>query len=232
LLQEAGLLHHPGAAALRAAFAEGELPLLERAIAAGGLAPYGSSAGRLFDAVAALLSLVVVASHEAQAGLALQAAAARGPADAGAYPLPLMCPAAAGEPARLDWGPLLQALLADLAAERSPELCAARFHNGLVAGLAAAVASLAPPPGPGLAPGALWPVALAGGCFQNRLLLEGLIAALRARGLRPYWPEQLPAGDGGLAAGQILALRHDLSRPLACRHPIEDRRHGLGLFIG
>jgi hydrogenase maturation protein HypF len=59
------------------------------------------------------------------------------------------------------------------------------------------------------------PVALAGACFQNRRLLEGLIAALRANGLRPYWPERLPINDGGLAAGQILALRQDLSRPPA-----------------
>jgi hydrogenase maturation protein HypF len=117
---------------------------------------------------------------------------------------------------------MLSALLDDIAAAEPVALCAARFHNGLVAGLAAAVASLAPPPGPGLAPArppaaadSGWPVALAGGCFQNRLLLEGLIAALRARGLRPYWPERLPINDGGLAAGQILALRQDLSRPRA-----------------
>jgi hydrogenase maturation protein HypF len=49
-------------------------------------------------------------------------------------------------------------------------------------------------------------VALAGGCFQNRLLLEGMIAALRGRGLRPYWGEALPANDGGLALGQVWAV--------------------------
>jgi hydrogenase maturation protein HypF len=46
---------------------------------------------------------------------------------------------------------------------------------------------------------------LAGGCFQNRLLLEGLIAALRRRGLEPFWPSSLPASDGGLALGQAWA---------------------------
>ncbi|MFO0039425.1 MAG: carbamoyltransferase HypF [Synechococcaceae cyanobacterium] len=226
LLQAAGLLGHPGALAVREAFAPEELTLLESALQRGLQAPLTSSAGRLFDAVAALLGLVSVASHEAQAGLALQAAADRAAARAtdpaialaGAYPLPLR----PGAPARLDWQPMLSALLDDIAAAEPVALCAARFHNGLVAGLAAAVASLAPPPGPGLAPArppaaadSGWPVALAGGCFQNRLLLEGLIAALRARGLRPYWPERLPINDGGLAAGQILALRQDLSRPRA-----------------
>ncbi|MFM9109194.1 MAG: Sua5/YciO/YrdC/YwlC family protein, partial [Prochlorococcaceae cyanobacterium] len=201
LLVAAGALHHPGAAAVRAAFAPAELELLEQAIASGCNAPLCSSAGRLFDAVAAVLALVAVASHEAQAGLALQAAAASAAATAaaaaaaepGAYPLP-----------GLDWRPLLAALLSDSAAGRPVGLMAARFHQGLAEGLAdaaAAAAAAAPPAAREAAP-----VALAGGCFQNRLLLEALIAALRRRGLRPVWPERLPANDGGLAAGQIAAL--------------------------
>jgi hydrogenase maturation protein HypF len=174
---------------VRAAFAPAELELLEQAIASGCNAPLCSSAGRLFDAVAAVLALVAVASHEAQAGLALQAAAAAA-AEPGAYPLP-----------GLDWRPLLAALLSDSAAGRPVALMAARFHQGLAEGLADAVASAAPPAERGAAP-----VVLAGGCFQNRLLLEALIAALRRRGLRPVWPERLPANDGGLGAGQIAAL--------------------------
>ena len=216
LLHAAGLLGHPGAVAVREAFSPEELTLLESALQSGLQAPLTSSAGRLFDAVAALLGLVSVASHEAQAGLALQAAADLATdlaaAAAGAYPLPLR----PGAPPRLDWQPLLRALLDDIAAAEPVALCAARFHNGLVAGLVAAVAGEAlkadRTAAANLGPA---PVALAGGCFQNRRLLEGLIAALRARGLRPYWPERLPINDGGLAAGQILALRQDLSRPPA-----------------
>ncbi len=218
LLHTAGLLGHSGAAAVREAFSPGELTLLQSALQSGLQAPLTSSAGRLFDAVAALLGLVNVASHEAQAGLALQAAADQAadpltdPASepVGAYPLPLR----PGAPPRLDWQPLLSALLDDIAAAEPVAVCAARFHNGLVAGLAAAVAAavvaaaVAQAGEPAAAAGPV-PVALAGGCFQNRRLLEGLIAALRAQGLRPYWPERLPINDGGLAAGQILALRAD-----------------------
>lgn len=205
LLHAGGLLPHPGAAAVRAAFAAGELTLLESALRSGFQAPLTSSAGRLFDGVAALLGLVACASHEAQAGLALQAAADQAPPAAGAYPLPLR----QGAPPRLDWQPLLSALLDDIAAAQPAPLCAARFHNGLVAGLAAAVGAAVggAVAGSGPAPPGRRPVALAGGCFQNRRLLEGLIAALRHRGLRPYWPERLPINDGGLAAGQILAVR-------------------------
>lgn len=233
LLWAADLLEHPGAAALQRAFGDADLPLLEQAMASGCNSPWCSSAGRLFDAVAALLDLVQIASHDAHAGLLLQAAAGRAPADAGAYPLPLARrdrltgrqPPAARAPEdgedpdaalpRLDWQPLLQALLDDIAAGRDAGLCAARFHAGLVQGLAAllpwpwpeareqgAQPDTAPSQGKALE-GA---VILAGGCFQNRLLLEGLIAALRRRGLQPFWGEQIPLNDGGLAAGQLLAL--------------------------
>ncbi|MFM8604353.1 MAG: Sua5/YciO/YrdC/YwlC family protein [Cyanobium sp.] len=212
LLIEAGLLEHSGAAAVRDAFAPGEQQLLAQAIAAGCNAPLTSSAGRLFDAVAALLGLVDVASHgvashEAQAGLALQAAADGAQKEGGTYPLPLVFPAATGRPdgeglPLLDWLPLLQALLNDIHAGQPPKICAARFHNGLVAGLAGAVDALLPE---------ATTVALAGGCFQNRHLLEGLIGALRARSRRPCWSEKLPLNDGGLAAGQVLAVRQHIA---------------------
>ena len=53
-------------------------------------------------------------------------------------------------------------------------------------------------------------VLLAGGCFQNRLLLELTATALRGAGLVPRWAEQLPSNDGGLALGQLWAALADL----------------------
>lgn len=241
LLWAADRLTHPGAGAVRAAFDGEDLRLLSQAIAAGCNSPWCSSAGRLFDAVASLLDQVQQASHDAQPGLLLQSAADCAPPRSGAYPLPLRdsCSSRRGaarpdandedSPPELDWQPLLEALLEDIAARQPVELCAARFHTGLIEGLAEAVVQLADPetaasaelpdrdrglqrhdtPGRGLArqEAASPSLILAGGCFQNRRLLEGLIAALRRRGFRPHWAEQLPGNDGGLAAGQILALR-------------------------
>jgi hydrogenase maturation protein HypF len=208
LLHEADLLEHPGARRLRAAFASDEWQGLLAALASDCNCPRTSSAGRLFDAVAALLGLVTVASHEAQAGLAVQAAALRGGGmvlggESGGYSLPYRAVAAseAGEDEPdlvIDWMPLVLALLEDIGGGQPTELCAARFQNGLVDGLAAAVAELVPDDAC---------VALAGGCFQNRALLEGLLSALRERGRRPFWSEQMPLNDGGLAAGHVLALK-------------------------
>jgi hydrogenase maturation protein HypF len=49
-------------------------------------------------------------------------------------------------------------------------------------------------------------VVLSGGCFQNRVLVERTVRALRARGFRPYWHQRVPPNDGGIALGQLAAL--------------------------
>ncbi|MCS5700463.1 carbamoyltransferase HypF [Cyanobium sp. FGCU-52] len=202
-------LVHPGAARLHAAFAPADLALLQQAVAAGCQTPLSSGVGRLFDAVAALLGLVELASYEGEGGLRVEGAAAAAEGADGdgappAYPLPVATasPAFAGPPPPggwLDWRPLLAALLADIAADAPPGRCALRFHRALVNGSADLVMAAAEHLG-------LRRVVLAGGCFQNRLLLEGLIGALHQRGLEPFWPAALPASDGGLALGQAWAV--------------------------
>ena len=206
-----GALHHPGAAASLGAFAGDQLPLLRQALDAGLQCPLCSSVGRLLDGVASLLGLVQQLSYEGQGGLLLQGAAEAAFAGgddspANAYSLPLV-QAAAGSGVRhwWDWQPLLLALLDDRAAGVPPGLCALRVHRALIAAIV------------GWASGSDAPatVILCGGCFQNRLLLEGCITALRRAGHKPYWAEQLPPGDGGLALGQLQAARLGLQRCIA-----------------
>ena len=47
------------------------------------------------------------------------------------------------------------------------------------------------------------PVMLTGGCMANRLLTRELTEGLAARGIESYYPLKVPAGDGGLALGQV-----------------------------
>lgn len=214
-----GALGHPGARHTLAAFEADERRLLLQAIVSGCNSPLTTSVGRLFDAVASLLGLVQVQSHEGEGGLRLQgaasaAAAVLAPGDPGEWSLPLVPPGAVVDAGAdgptlgwLDWEPLLLALLAAIAAGTPATVCAARFHHALVAALAGTAAIAA------AAEGA--PVALGGGCFQNRLLLEGAIGALRARGLRPFWPELVPCNDGGLALGQLWAAAGPWADPAA-----------------
>lgn len=176
---------------LKSRLEPGTLTLLLRLLQTGTQSPECSSAGRLFDAAASLLGLCRGISFEGQAAMALEAAAERGgEGDATIYPVPVID----GEPKRLDWRPLFRALLDDYAAGVPATALALRFHASLAAAVAAIAATESIPT-----------VVLAGGCFQNSLLLELCAERLRHAGLRVYWPEQIPPNDGGLALGQIAA---------------------------
>jgi hydrogenase maturation protein HypF len=204
LLAEAGWLEHSGATACWAAFAPDELPLLRQALASGCNAPRTSALGRLFDGAASLLDLVQELSYEGQAGLLLEGLARQAPA-AAADPLAIAAPAspaAAGLPLGwLDWTPLLAALLEGVAAGRPPAQLAAAWHQQLSQALVDLALRAARARG-------CAQVALAGGCFQNALLLEGCIAGLRAAGLAVFWNAHVPCNDGGLALGQLWAALH------------------------
>ena len=152
--------------------------------------PLTSSAGRLFDAAAALLGVRRVSAYEGQAAMELEALAANhGPAE----------PLADGyhwtADGQLDLLPLL-AWLADQAAV-SP-LGAARFHATLALALADWVTRTARQE-------AVTDVALGGGCFLNRLLSVQIRSLLERNGLRVYEASQAPPNDGGLSLGQAWA---------------------------
>lgn len=179
-----------GAAAAAAAFTPVEVAALTRLLERRVNAPLTTSAGRLFDAVAALTGVCQRARYEAEAALLLeQAADARACCPASAYPLPLR---EATPGLVLDWGPTLTAVLADVARGQPVGLVSARFHEAL----AGAIVALARRVG-------LSTVVLSGGCFQNRLLLERAAARLRAAGFEVRWPALVPPNDGGLALGQL-----------------------------
>ncbi|MBA1146117.1 hypothetical protein H0Z60_03490, partial [Ectothiorhodospiraceae bacterium WFHF3C12] len=160
-----------------------------RALDAGLNCPYTSGMGRLFDAVASLLGLCQVCDYEAEAAMAVQYQAEAATGETRAYPLPLVD----GDGIReLDWRPTLSSVLADRDAGEPATRIAARFHNALAEAVLA-VAGLA----------RLRRVVLGGGCFQNRQLLSVTVARLRAAGYEVYWPRAVPAGDGGIALGQL-----------------------------
>lgn len=200
-------LAHAGAQAVHEAFEPAERSLLLQALR-GGCWPQCSSLGRLFDGAASLLALVQRQSYEGEGGLLLQGAAASAlAAGLGASPQPSsmrlpLVPAAPGSGARqwLDWQPLIETLLEQRAGGVDAALSALAFHRALIEALSLWAARAAAATG-------VRRVVLAGGCFQNRLLLEGLIGALQGAGLEPVWAQQLPCSDGALAVGQVAAAR-------------------------
>jgi hydrogenase maturation protein HypF len=192
LLVEAGLGDALEACAVRWPHADAAaVRTLGALVARGHPFPRSSGLGRLFDGVAALVGLRDVARFEGQPAMALEQAAGR--VDAAPLPMPL----GEGAPFVIDPRPTVVALVAALAAGRPPAELAARFHATVVAALVAACARARASSGLDL-------VALGGGVFQNRLLLEALTARLAADGFRVLAPAQVPANDGGLALGQAL----------------------------
>ncbi len=158
--------------------------------------PPASSAGRLFDAVAAALGICrECADFEGQAAIELEALAAvhfETQADF-AYGFE-------GQDDSLSWTPLWSALLKDLADEVAPGIIAARFHHGLASAVAETAGRLC-------AQHELQTVVLSGGVFQNRLLLARTSFLLRDQGLSVLSPVATPANDGGLSLGQaVVAL--------------------------
>ena len=170
------------------------LAILSTLIARGLNAPLSSSTGRLFDAVAAALGVGgEVLTYEGQAAIALESLAADAMDRVGyGYPF-ARATAPAGE--ILDPAPLWDALLVDLSRGRPPEEIAAAFHRGLATALVTLGLDLASRHG-------LSAVALSGGVFQNRLLLESVTSGLEAAGLRVLLQRQVPANDGGISLGQ------------------------------
>jgi hydrogenase maturation protein HypF len=197
---------------LRRAFPEGmpaALPWLRRqdrtlldpvlAIAERGLhSPPTSSCGRLFEAVASLLDLGDRSQHEGELPMALEAlaSATRSSGDAqDAIPDHI---AVSATPMILPAADLVRAAVQSRLSGEPRARIALRFHRDLATRLAGAVVRAAGLTG-------VRRVALAGGCLQNRLLCELLLARLRAAGLDPCMPRRIPPNDGGLAVGQVLA---------------------------
>jgi hydrogenase maturation protein HypF len=154
-------------------------------------APLTSSAGRLFDAVGALTGLRLVNAFEGQAAMELEWQT--NGRSAGQYAFTCNAPATENGPLVVDWEPMIIDMLSDLHKGTAVGEIAARFHGTL----AAMIVTVAERCG-------MERVALSGGCFQNRVLTEATIDALRIRGFQPYWHQRIPPNDGGIAVGQIV----------------------------
>lgn len=177
-------------------FNPAELGVLRQALTKSINSPLTSSAGRLFDAVAALTGVRQGNSFEGQAAMELEFAITEG-AEGDVYPFTLDLrrgESGATDLIIADWGPMVLALLADLRHGVPVGTVSTRFHRTL-AEIIVAVAQRV----------ALERVALSGGCFQNRFLTERAVQRLEAAGFRPYWHQRIPPNDGGIAVGQIVA---------------------------
>jgi len=151
-------------------------------------APQSSAAGRLFDAVAAIVLGVTETSFEGQGPMWLEACARV----EGEFPVLPIVPDARGL-LRIDWAPLVEWA-------RDESRPVASRAGAAHAALADAIfrVAVAERERSGIAV-----VGLTGGVFQNRLLSELAAHRLEEAGFRVLLPQRIPCNDGGISYGQV-----------------------------
>ncbi len=165
-----------------------------------GLCAAAHGVGRYFDAIGSLLLSRPLATHQGELAQALCFTAAGRDEPPYAFALDTTT-----TPWQIDLRPAVRELVDDVLSGVRPSRVADRFHATLVAAGAASVEAALPafveliPQGSSTRPG----FALAGGCFQNPLLLSSLERRL-GDSFEVMRAMQLPPGDGGLAFGQLL----------------------------
>ena len=212
-------LCHLAAAGLRSN--DPRLPIVQKALLLNINVIRTSSMGRLFDAASSLLGLADFNSHQGRCAMALESAA-RAALMEKIQPLPL---AFAKEEVELDENrssndnadntfkeiinvnddeeknlkkilydpaPLWKALIQVQREQKNICAAALGFHYAVVN----MVTDMAKHMG-------VKQVALAGGCFANRILLESCTRELQKKGFRVYYNEAVSPGDGGISLGQV-----------------------------
>ncbi len=169
-----------------------------------------TSAGRLFDGMAALLGICRESTFESEAATSLQFAAEECRESGRPMPVPEPAPVPSfstqGDGTLvLNTNALVEALLGCHATAEDAGALALLFHQALARMVADACCELSQRTG-------ITTVALSGGCFQNLLLLELTVDELRERGLSVLTHSMIPPNDGGIALGQATAAMAQLER--------------------
>ncbi len=211
LLSELGLLEHPGAARLLDSLDEQARSVTATMIERGINSPRTSSMGRLFDAAAAVLGICGQATYEGEPAIELEAAAWRAldneiahfPDDNAGYFA--SGPSWLDGPYVLDQKALFEALLGGIEAGAPADRLALDFHVAVARSSARIASEICAREG-------IDTVALSGGVFMNRLLLQLLTRELKSMGLTVLVPHSVPVNDGCIAYGQAAIARARLAQ--------------------
>lgn len=211
LLSEIGLLEHPGAAGLLRTLDEQTCNVTATMIERGINSPRTSSMGRLFDAAAAILGICGKATYEGEPAIELEAAAWRALVSESTCPTGNMASFSVTESSRpddchvLNSRPLIEELLEGIGADVPAGQLALDFHVAVARSSAHIASEIC-------AREEIDAVALSGGVFMNRLLLQLLTRELKSMGLTVLVPHSVPVNDGCIAYGQAAIARAHLAQ--------------------
>ncbi len=167
-----------------------------------------SSLGRLFDAVAALIGLRNEVLYEGQAAIELEILAQqqeKGIHEGQSIIYPFTISTRDQMPTTLDVAPMLRGIVSDIQQGVPASEIADRFHHSIAELLATVCFGTREQTGLNI-------IALSGGVFQNRLLLEQLVKRLEGMSFQVYVNRRVPPNDGGISLGQIAVAAAQLQR--------------------
>lgn len=162
-----------------------------------------SSCGRLFDAAAALTGVCSKVHYEGKAAMLFEAVSSLSHEK---YSFKL---SGSKYPYTLSVAELFEEMLFDIKHGQSKAVIGGRFHAVII----------------DMAVSTIWrlsyekkcrDVVLSGGCFQNRLLLTGIMRELKNSGLSVYIQRKVPTNDGGISLGQAVVAREVVKHVSGC----------------
>lgn len=177
------------------------ISVVRRMIERGFHAPWTSSMGRLFDAIASLAGIRQTVSFEGQAAMQLEALATDAESDQ-TYPFVIL-DGRRKQTFQIDSRPLIRAVVDDRRQKVAVETIARRFHNTLAEMTVDACQQIRHNTG-------IERVVLSGGVFMNAVLSAQIVEKLGAIGFDVYQHHIVPPNDGGLSLGQIAIAAYAL----------------------
>jgi len=162
--------------------------------------PLSSGAGRVFDAVAAMIGICDTNTFEAEAPIRLEALVDESVYDS--YPYQLNND---GSKMEFDLSSALLSIIDDMNSGIASTVISTRFHNTMIAVILYGIRKLAEITG-------IQTVVLSGGVFQNRYILKHSLEGLSAGGFNAYTNVRVPCNDACISLGQAFFVRNVLNR--------------------
>ena len=176
---------------------------IEKLAAIAGLrefSPLSSGAGRLFDAVSAMVGQCDRNTFEGEAAIALESLVDESIGND--YPVEFKNE---NRYSIVDFSRMVLGVLEDILAGKAGNIIATRFHNTVSVVVVTLVKELSQRHG-------LTDVALSGGTFQNIYLLNRTVRLLKSEGMNVFFNQKVPSNDAGISLGQAYIVRERLKK--------------------
>ena len=161
--------------------------------------PLSSGAGRLFDAISALMGVCDKNTFEGEAAIALEAITRPGIVDD--YPVDIQL----RNPLEVDFSQTVLKIIGDLAKGKNKGIISSKFHNTLVTVIVKVIKRLSQAY-------SINDVVLCGGVFQNMYLLERAMSSLVLTGMKVHIHDKVPTNDAGISLGQAYIIRERIKK--------------------